>query len=89
MLGPPSSFPFLACCSWINSHLEAFFVVSKNTGSLHVVKLSSLLDGLNGGEAKVHTIDLKQNSFIGMTMNLITGIVPSLKYACELVRFLF
>ena len=89
MLGPTSPFPFLASCSWINSKLEAYFVVSKNTGSLHVIKLPSLIDGNQATiEPKVHTIDLKQNSFIGMTMNLITGIVPSLKYVLLCVVFI-
>lgn len=91
-LGSSSSSPaFLASCSWINKHLEAYFVVSKNSGSLQVIKLpppfspsssSSTLAG--GGDIaeqlpKVHTIDLKQNSFIGSAMSLITGFVPAFK----------
>lgn len=88
-----SSQVFLASCSWINKHLEAYSVVSKNTGSLQVIKLPAPSSSHAGGDfgspgsaaaaaemPKVHTIDLKQNSFIGMTMNLITGFVPSLKY---------
>lgn len=83
MLGPASPFPFLASCSWINANLEAYFVVSKNSGSLHVVKLPS--PGELKSEPSVHTIDLKQSSFIGMTMNLLTGFVPSFKYVLLVV----
>lgn len=77
MLGSSASFPFLACCSWINQNLEAFFVVSKSCATLHIIKLPSLLEDAQESDIKVNTIDLKQTSLLGKTFSLISGLVSS------------